>query len=797
MMQQYLDIKKEYPSEILLFRMGDFYEMFNDDAKKAASILGITLTARYKGTENETPMCGIPHHALNNYLHKITQKGEKAAICEQVSDPSEKGIVQREVVRVVTPGTTLDEKVVDTGQNNYMLSLYFEKGTYGVSMLDLATGEFKLTEIKEQKTLNDVFFLLNPSEIIIPEISEEYRAINLDAHSLYQLPYFEDPESYLKTHFKVSTLSGFGIQNMPIGLKAAAALLGYVKETQKQDLSHINKLTVYNLHNVMVLDEATIRNLEIFNTSQTGDYRGSLIWVMNKTLTAMGSRKLRQWIMYPLTNIEKINLRLEAVTELISHTESLGESTIEQLRTELKNFADLERLIAKISIRSCNGRDIVAIKNSLQKIPFLKTILSSCRSTLLKNIHDHLNPQTDLISLIEKTIVSEPPATITEGHLINNSVNAELDELRKISTSGKDYIIDLQKREQLSTGINSLKVKYNNVFGYFIEVSNANKNQVPDHYIIKQTLVNAERYIIPELKEYEEKVLGAEEKIKAIEYRIFQETIIEIAKHYASIQKNADLIAALDTVQCLTTLAIEEHYCKPHLVVEKVLHIEEGRHPVIEKILKEENDTYIPNDLKMAPDLELIILTGPNMSGKSSYLRQNALITLLAHIGSFVPAQKATIGIIDRIFTRVGASDNLAKGQSTFMVEMTEAANIINNATDRSLIIFDELGRGTSTYDGVSIAWAIVEYIAHNVNALTLFATHYHELIDITKEIQKAHNYSIAVSEKDDQVVFQIQLSSVQRKYYLNSKGKNKEKSLIFSRHKISSPCPSRNLLSK
>jgi len=752
MLQQYFEIKAKHQNAFLFFRLGDFYELFGDDAKEAARLLGLTLTARQKGTENEIAMCGVPHHSAERYIAQLTKLGKRVAICDQVSDPSLPGIVQREVTKIITPGTTLDETVTDTKKNNYLLCILREKGVYGLALLDLSTGEFKATEIKEEKTLRDLLFLLDPSEMITEKtdaIAELKRDLENRSLTEYQLPYFEEPQHYLQNHFKVSSLSGFGIDHFFIGIKSAATLLSYVKETQKTDLAHIKKITSYRFQDLMVLDESTIRNLELLHTTRDFKAEGSLLEVLDKTFTRMGARKLRHWLLSPLTDQEKIETRLESVAELVSHAEVRT-----AIQTELKEFYDLERLVGRIGCKSANARDLNYLKVNLLKIPTLKMILQNSSAKFLKNIHQQLDELKLLVDLLDRCIHPEPPVTISEGGMISDGYHAELDELRNILKNGKDWLLDYQQQLRHETGIQTLKVKFNKVFGYHIELTKAQSSKVPDTFHLKQNLVNANRYMTDELQAFEEKFLTAEDRIKTLEYELFQQVIDEVIPFISSIQTNADLVAVLDVLQSFAQLALDEHYCRPLMSEQIGIHIKDGRHPVIEQILKKSNQIYIANDTILDDQTQLIILTGPNMAGKSSYLRQVALITLMAHIGSFVPASSAQIGITDRIFTRVGASDDLSTGHSTFMVEMTEAANIINNATERSLIIFDELGRGTSTYDGVSIAWAILEHVAHEVKALTLFATHYHELIEVGKEIPHAKNYSVAVSEKDGQIIF-------------------------------------------
>ncbi|HUT22008.1 MAG TPA: DNA mismatch repair protein MutS [Candidatus Bipolaricaulota bacterium] len=752
MLKQYNDIKKKHEDAILFFRLGDFYEMFGPDAIEASKILNITLTARNKGTDNETPMCGVPYHALDGYLSKLTKAGKKVAICEQLSDPSLPGIVKRQVVRIVTPGTTLDNNILDNKSNNYLVALVYSARKWGLAICDLTTGEFKVGEFDDSDLVENELFRLSPSEAIVsPSVynnSDHQRLISkLKTVNPFQIPNYEDPAEFLKKHFKIQSLDSFGIGFLKVGVAAAANLLGYLIETQKTNLEHITKITLYNFKDRMVLDEATIRNLEIFGRAVDFEQGGDLLSVIDRTQTAMGGRMLRSWLRYPLLKKNEIERRHFSVEEMVKDI-----SKQKRLAETLKNVADIERLLGRIGCRRATARDLVALKNSLRQIPKLKQSLADCKSELLSEIYENASEHTDLVLFLDKVFIEEPPAIITEGGMIKEGFNKELDELRSISTNAKDWIGRLQQKEAEKTGIRTLKIKYNHVFGYFIEVSKANQASVPDDYIRKQTLVNSERYITPELKEYEEKVLGAEEKIKKMEYDIFLEARDEAIKYFSEIQKTAVCVAVLDVLLGLAVLAAAENYVRPEMSSKKFIEIKNGRHPVIEKFV---SDAFVPNDVFLDHEThEFILLTGPNMSGKSSFLRQTALIVLLAQIGSFVPAESATIGAVDRIFTRVGAADNLVRGRSTFMVEMEEAANILNNATKNSLIILDELGRGTSTYDGVGIAWAIVEYIHNNVGAFTLFATHYHELIELVEGLKKAQNYSVAVTEDNGRVIF-------------------------------------------
>jgi len=768
MLKQYREIKDKYKDCILFFRLGDFYEMFGPDALEASKILNITLTARNKGTPNEVPMCGIPYHAAEGYIAKLTRSGKKVAICEQLTDPNLPGLVERNVIRIITPGTTLDNNILENKRNNYLVSLINQENKWGLAFVDLTTGEFKLTEIsKLDDLLNEISRIL-PSEIIItPELNENLvlktKLQSLSNLNLIYPAIFKPALETLLEHFKVKNLQSFGIEKYAVGILAAGNLLNYLIDTQKTSLEHINKIGLYNISDFMILDEATIRNLELLYTYQLFEAKGSLISILDQSLTGMGGRLLRNWLLHPLIKLDKIQERLDGVEEFYNSLDLR-----ENLKQELKNLSDIERLIGRLGCKRANARDLVNLKNSLLQIPKIKSVIKnagchpepvegssqrSLKSNLLKQSAKNLDEHKDVVKLIEKSIAEDPPLLITEGAMIANGYNQELDELRKISTSGKDWLKDLQTREIQRSGISSLKVKFNKIFGYYIEVSNSNLGQVPSDYTRKQTLVNAERFVTPELKEYEQKVLGAEEKIIILEQKLFWEIRNQVAQHFAAIQQTAQIIAQLDVLLNLANVALLNYYHKPELNDGGEILIKNGRHPVIEKMLTEES--YVPNDGTFNhTDHQLILLTGPNMSGKSSFLRQTALIILLAQIGSFVPAQAATIGIVDRIFTRVGAADNLIRGLSTFMVEMQEAANILNNATQKSFIVLDELGRGTSTFDGVSIAWAIVEYIYKNIKAKTLFATHYHELIDLVAKLDKAKNYCVSVKETDTGVIF-------------------------------------------
>lgn len=750
-MRQYQEIKSRYEDAILFFRLGDFYEMFGEDAKEGSRILNITLTARNKG-ENRMPMCGIPFHAAENYIAKLTRAGKKVAICEQISDPSEPGIVERDVVKVITPGTTFNDNILDTKANNFVISIFPKESYFGLALADLTTGEFKVTELDSEKALKTEIAKLRPTECIIRKDlleDEKFKKILREFEEMHVFPFetFEDSYQTLLDHFKVRSLEGFGVERWPFGMQAAGILLNYLKENQKNDLKHLAKIQSYSTQESMLLDESTIRNLELTQTLQDAKKEGSLLGVIDQTITSMGGRLIRSWLVRPLLSKEEIEARLQAVEELIEDNKLRR-----IIENDLKKILDLERLIGRLSCESGNARDLVALKTSLQVIPSIKVALETRNAPLLQNLHKNLSKVRKLTHLIENAILDEPKATIKEGGMIKEGFYRELDDLKHISLKSKNFIKNLQQKEIKRTGVNSLKVKYNKVFGYYIELSKANLSNIPEDYIRKQTLVNAERFITPELKEYEETVLTAEEKIVALEYKIFQEVRTQTLKHLEEIQENARLIAILDTLHSFAQIAIQNRYTKPEITSTRTLEIKKGRHPVVEQMTLARS--FIPNDTTLDHEKDqFILLTGPNMSGKSTYLRQTALITLLAHIGSYVPAAEAKICITDRIFTRVGASDNLAKGQSTFMVEMYEAANIVNNATERSLIILDEVGRGTSTYDGVSIAWAICEYLHDRIKAKTLFATHYHELVSVVARLEKGANYHIAVKESSEKGV--------------------------------------------
>lgn len=743
MMAQYKEIKTQYPDAILFFRLGDFYEMFFEDAIEASGLLQLTLTARNKG-DHKAPMCGIPYHAAQNYIAKLTRQGKKVAICEQLSDPNLPGIVKRDVVRVITPGTTLDENVLDMKANNYIAAIAEKNGRFGLASADLSTGQFQVTETDTLKDFLVELERLHPVEALV-EGGLRSSAItrNLERLSTF---FFEHPASDAQG---------------PAGERAVEMLLDYLKQTQKNDLSHMREARRYSTQDFMALDESTLKNLELLSTLRENGREGSLLWVLDETITSMGGRRLRHVITHPLLRKADIEERLEAVEGFVRKPVALDD-----VRESLKCILDLERLLARLSLGHGNARDLLALRNSLKSVPTTQRLLADFGSALAKKIRQNLHGLPDLVEILERAIVDEPPLTVREGGMIREGYNLELDEIKTISREGKGYIQSLQEREIARTGINSLKIRYNSVFGYYIEVSKANLHAVPQDYIRKQTLVNAERFITPELKEYEEKVLGAEEKIVAMEYEIFNALREKVVAEIARIQELADAVAQLDVLCSFAKVALNQGYCRPAITEDYGVMIHGGRHPVIEKISF--SGTFVPNDTTLNDEQKLLLITGPNMGGKSTYLRQTALIVLMAHLGSFVPAERAQIGLVDRIFTRVGASDNLVRGQSTFMVEMQETAHILEHATSRSLIILDEVGRGTSTYDGMSIAWAIVEFLHDRVGAKTLFATHYHELISLADKLPFARNASVAVKENADEGVvflYKIVAGGVDRSY--------------------------------
>ena len=760
MMKQYMQTKEEYKDCILFYRLGDFYEMFFDDALTASKELEITLTGKNCGLEERAPMCGIPYHAVDSYLNRLVSKGYKVAICEQVEDPkTAKGIVKREVIRVVTPGTNLDTQGLDETKNNYIMCIVYMADRYGLSVADVTTGEYLVTELDSQTKLMDELYKFMPSEIVC---NEAFYMSGLDLDDLknrlhmaiYSLEawYFDDAlcRETLQEHFKVASLEGIGLSDYECGMIASGALLKYLEETQKNSLSHMSRLTRYATGNYMVLDSATRRNLELVETLREKQKRGSLLWVLDKTKTAMGARTLRKYVEQPLIDKKSIVKRLDAVAELKDNA-----ICREEIREYLNPVYDLERLVGKITYQSANPRDLIAFQSSLSMLPSVKCILKDMESDLLKEIYEELDPLEELCDLVGRAIQEEPPLAMKEGGIIKDGYNEEVDRLRKAKSEGKNWLADLETKEREKTGIKNLRIRYNKVFGYYLEVTNSFKDLVPDYYTRKLTLANAERYIIPELKELEDTILGAEDKLCALEYELYCEVRNTIAAELTRIQRTAKAVAKLDVIASLALVAERNNYVRPKINEKGVIDIRDGRHPVVEKMIP--NDMFIANDTYLDDKKQRIsIITGPNMAGKSTYMRQAALIVLMAQLGSFVPASSANIGLVDRIFTRVGASDDLASGQSTFMVEMNEVANILRNATSKSLLILDEIGRGTSTFDGLSIAWAVVEYISNSklLGAKTLFATHYHELTELEGKISNVNNYCIAVKEKGDDIVF-------------------------------------------
>lgn len=759
MMKQYMEIKAQYKDCILFYRLGDFYEMFFEDALTASKELEITLTGKDCGQAERAPMCGVPYHAVDIYLNKLIEKGYKVAICEQVEDPkTTKGIVKREVIRIVTPGTNLNIQALDETKNNYLMCIVYFGDSIGISTADVSTGDYYVTEVDSGKKLIDEITKYAPAEIIH---NDYFMMSGVDLEdiknrlgiSVSVLDKWYTDEALcidkLKNHFHVSVLDGLGISDYPAGTIAAGALLQYLYETQKNALTHLTHLTPYNSGKYMIIDSATRRNLELLETLREKQKRGSLLWVLDKTKTAMGARLLRTFIEQPYVDAVQIEARLDAVEEL-----SNDMITREELREYLNPIYDLERLISRISYKSANPRDLIAFKNSLAMIPHVKYLMESFKSGELAKTYAQLDSLEDICSLIEAAINDDPPLALKDGGIIKEGFNEDIDKYRGAKTEGKQWLSELEAREKEKTGIKNLRIKYNKVFGYYLEVTNSYKDLVPKDWTRRQTLANAERYITPELKELEDIILGAEDKLFSLEYDIFSAIRDKIAGEVLRIQQTAKALAKIDVYASLAHVACAGGYVRPKINTKGRIDIKGGRHPVVEKMTGDgfiDNDTYLDSDKH-----RMAIITGPNMAGKSTYMRQTALIVLMAQIGSFVPASYADIGIVDRIFTRVGASDDLASGQSTFMVEMTEVANILRNATKNSLVVLDEIGRGTSTFDGLSIAWAVVEYISNPklIGAKTLFATHYHELTELEGKLDSVHNYCIAVSEQGDDIIF-------------------------------------------
>lgn len=760
MMQHYLKTHEEYKDCILFYRLGDFYEMFFDDAKVVSKELELTLTGKSCGAEERAPMCGIPYHAAETYLTRLVKKGYKVAICEQVEDPKlAKGMVKREVTRVVTPGTTLNAQALDETKNNYIMCIAYIGDHYGISSADITTGDYYVTEVDSERKLLDEVNKYQPTELICNEafyisgidIDDMKNRMGIVIYSL-DAWYFSDETAQmtLKDHFKVRDLEGLGLADYDSGVVAAGALLKYLYETQKTTLSNLVAIHPYTTGKFMIIDSSTRRNLELVETLREKQKRGSLLWVLDKTRTAMGARTLRSFVEQPLIERTEIEERYDAIDEF--NTNAI---TREEIREYLNPVYDLERLITRVTYQTANPRDLIAFRNSIHMLPPIKTLMSDFQSPLLKRLYEQLDTLDELYELIERSITEEPPLTLHDGGILKEGYNEEVDRLRKAKTDGKSWLADLEAKEREKTGIKNLKIKYNKVFGYYLEVTNSFKDMVPDYFTRKQTLANAERFITPELKELEDVILGAEDKLIVLEYELFREVRQKVADEVVRIQKTAKAVAQIDVFASLATVAEQNNYCRPKLNEKGLIDIKDGRHPVVERMIQNEmfvaNDTYLDNGSN-----RVSIITGPNMAGKSTYMRQSALIVLMAQIGSFVPAKSAKIGIVDRIFTRVGASDDLASGQSTFMVEMSEVANILRNATSNSLLILDEIGRGTSTFDGLSIAWAVVEHISNPrlLGAKTLFATHYHELTELEGKLNSVNNYCIAVKEKGDDIVF-------------------------------------------
>ena len=769
MMEQYLEVKKQNPGCLLFFRLGDFYEMFFDDALTASKELEITLTGRSCGQEERAPMCGVPYHAAETYIQRLIQKGYKVAICEQMEDPKlAKGIVKREITRIVTPGTNMNAESLEENKNNYICSVNRVEDVMGLAVADVTTGEFLVTELTEEEKFWDELAKYRPTELLVSEDLKNMESLDFDriakTYSVFVNPYpnyhyqYQRCKDRILQHFKVLSLEGLGLQEMPLGATAAGALLDYLLETQKRDLGHISKLTTYSLQQYMMLDATTRRNLELTQTLRDKGRKGSLLWVLDYTSTAMGGRLLRKWLEQPLVDKAAIEDRLDAVECFVSDP-----MVSEELREMLSGIYDMERLMGKISYGTANARDMLALKNSLAGLTGVKALLRALEVPHFQAMEKTFDDLADVCQLLERGIHEEPPITIREGQIIKEGYDPQVDKLRLASVDGKTWLAKLEAKEREATGIKNLRVGYNRVFGYYIEVSKGNIPLVPDRFVRKQTLTNGERYITQELKEIEDTLLGAQDKVVELEYQLFCEIRDRVNAQMTRIQKTADDIAQMDVLRSLGEAAYRNQYCKPEILHNKkgVLEIHQGRHPVVEKMLPDE--AFIPNDTYLdTKDDRIAIITGPNMAGKSTYMRQVAIIQLMAQIGSFVPASSASISIADRIFTRVGASDDLAGGQSTFMVEMSEVSNILRHATSASLLILDEIGRGTSTFDGLSIAWAVAEYISDKkiIGAKTLFATHYHELTELEGQLSGVKNYCVAIKESGEDIIF---LRKIQR----------------------------------
>jgi len=772
MLKQFIAIKEQHPDKLLLFRMGDFYETFFEDAKTASKILGITLTSRNKKADDPIPLAGFPYHALDTYLDKLVKKGLKVVICEQLEDPKKaKGLVKRGITDIITPGSIIDDKLIDSVDHNYLGAVYQHQKSdvIGFAVIDASTGDFIFTELEKEELKNELL-RLKPSEIIVQnsEVEEIINSLNIDIEltiTIFDSWYFnpEEAKNALLDHFGTTSLEGFGAENKLFATTAAGVALSYLKSLKNNDLKHISKIRFYSIKNYMQLDEVSRRNLELIKSIRYNSSYGSLISILDETETPMGARKIRDWLLNPLLDKVQIELRLNAVEELKNNF-----SLTSDIRDLFKTIGDLSRILGKIGTKRINPRDTIALKNYLETASVLFDLLGEFKNEFLKSLKLKIADYSNITELINKTIIEEAPILITDGNIIKASCNTDLDELREVSRNGKGWIARLEKEERKKTGISSLKVSYNRVFGYYIEVTRRYKDQIPEHYIRKQTLVNSERYISPQLKEYEAKVLGAEERIKNLEYELFIEIREQLYKEIEPIQQYVEVVAIIDVLANLAQLAYKNNYEKPEFNDDGLINIKQSRHPVIEKLLK--NEEFIPNDIYLNDkDNQISLITGPNMAGKSTYLRQVGLLAIMAQMGSFIPVTSANMPIFDKVFTRVGASDNLAMGQSTFLVEMIEAANILNSATPDSLILLDEIGRGTSTFDGLSLAWSIVEYIHNNpkVAAKTLFATHYHELTELENVLPRVKNFNIVVKEWNDKIIFlrKIERGSADQSY--------------------------------
>ena len=760
MMQQYLDIKNQYKDCIMFYRVGDFYEMFFDDALTASKALEITLTGKDCGQEERAPMCGVPYHAYEVYANRLIEQGYKVAICEQVEDPKQaKGLVKRDVIQIITPGTNLSTQNLKEGQNNYIMSIYAFDNAYGIVVADITTGEARTCQVTSQEKCKDEINKYQPSEIICNETLlcqdwdwDYYRErLHITISAIDDWHFNEEQAANcLLKHFKVQSLEALGLKDRSLTVIASGALMEYLIETQKSSLDHMNRLELYAVDDYMILDSSTRRNLELTETLRDKEKRGSLLWVLDKTKTAMGARLLRTYIEQPLIRKDRIEERLDAIEQL--NREAINR---EELREYLNPIYDLERLMTRISLKTANPRDLISFKTSLSYLPYIRQLLAGYPSGLLHQIYEDLDGLEDIHQLLEDSIIEDPPLQIKEGGIIKDGYLEHIDELKHAKTDGKQWLAELETKEREASGIKNLKIKYNKVFGYYFDVTNSYKELVPEHFIRKQTLANSERYTTEELDKLADTILGSEDKLCALEYETFCDIREKISGEIKRVQRTAHAVAMLDVMASLAYVTEQNHYIRPVMNEEGRLKIQGGRHPVVEKMIP--NDLFIRNDTELdINENRIAIITGPNMAGKSTYMRQTALIVLLAQMGCYVPADQADIGIVDRIFTRVGASDDLASGQSTFMVEMSEVANILRNATVNSLLILDEIGRGTSTYDGLSIAWSVVEYISnfHRLGAKTLFATHYHELTELEGQLPGVHNYCIAVKEQGDDIVF-------------------------------------------